>query len=265
MKTKTLRICLVALAIICNLTVAGGSFLSVNAQQHNSNQLPILLIHGYGEDSSVWNLWKGWLAADNFSEVYSITFSPITFRNDECGSVAKHATELSNIVNKILHDTGSEKVDIVAHSKGGLDARWYIANDGADKVANLIMIGTPNSGSPAAWVDITGCPFGSDRDLLPGSAATRVIDQPQTTHYYTLVGNWLPLAPCLTAIPGIWVPDGSNCFILGNDDSLVPVYSAEASPFLHYTSLGQPFPYNHFALLKHREVFDKVIPILNGQ
>ena len=47
----------------------------------------------------------------------------------------------------------------------------YIAHGGADKVANVIMIGTPNSGSPAAWIDITGCPFGSDRDLFPGSAA----------------------------------------------------------------------------------------------
>ena len=61
-----------------------------------------------------------------------------------------------------------EKVNIVAHSKGGLDARWYIAHGGANKVANLIMIGTPNSGSPAAWMDITGCPFDSDSDLFPG-------------------------------------------------------------------------------------------------
>ena len=260
MKTKMLRISLVELASICCLTVAGGSFLSVNAQQSNSNQIPILLIHGYGEDSSVWNSWIHWLAADNFSKVY-----PITFGEDKCGSVEDHATELSNIVNKILHDTGSQKVNIVAHSKGGLDARWYIANGGADKVANLIMIGTPNSGSTAAWVDITGCPFGSDKDLLPGSTATEVVDQPQITHYYTLVGNWLPLAPCPTAIPGVWFPDGGNCLILGNDDFLVPVYSAEASPLLHYTSLSQPFPYNHFALLKHRDVLDRAIPILNGQ
>ena len=62
----------------------------------------------------------------------------------------------------------------------------YIAHGGADKVANLIMIGTPNSCSPAAWIDITGCPFGSDRDLFPGSAATQIVDQPQSTHYYTI-------------------------------------------------------------------------------
>ncbi len=79
-------------------------------------------------------------------------------------------------------------VDIVAHSKGGLDARWYIANNNIE-VSNLIMIGTPNAGSPAAVWDLSGCPFGSDSDLFPRSPATRVVDRPQSTNYYTIAGN----------------------------------------------------------------------------
>jgi len=258
MITRTGRICVIILASIWCLTVTGGSFLSVNAQQPNSNPLPILLIHGYGEDSRIWNSWNGWLGDHSFSKVY-----PITFQDDRCGSVIEHATELSNIVNKILHDTGSQKVNIVAHSKGGLDARWYIAHGGAGKVANLIMIGTPNSGSPAAWLDITGCPFGSDKDLLPGSVATRVIDRPQNTHYYTIVGDYQPDNICWIG----WIPyhDGGNCFIPGEDDFLVPINSAESSPLLHYARLGQLQPYDHFALLKHRDVFDMALPELSGQ
>ena len=54
-------------------------------------------------------------------------------------------------------------------------------NSDPDKVANLIMIGTPNAGSPAALLDITGCPFGSDIDLFPGSPATQVVNRPQST------------------------------------------------------------------------------------
>jgi hypothetical protein len=45
------------------------------------------------------------------------------------------------------------------------------------------MIGTPNSGSPAAVWDISGCPPGSDSDLFLGSAATEVLDRPQSTHF----------------------------------------------------------------------------------
>ena len=39
-------------------------------------------------------------------------------------------------------------MNIVGHSKGGLDARVYLSN-GTHDVANLIMIGAPNAGSPS--------------------------------------------------------------------------------------------------------------------
>jgi triacylglycerol lipase len=119
------------------LAIIGGPFLSVNAQRPDSNRLPVLLIHGFAQDSSVWFSWE-----DHFSKVYPIKFSSDEL-DDRCGSVVQHSTKLKSIVDKILRDTGYEKVNIVAHSKGGLDARWYISTSGStDKVANLIMIGT---------------------------------------------------------------------------------------------------------------------------
>jgi pimeloyl-ACP methyl ester carboxylesterase len=254
MIAQTGRICVIALASIWSFTIISGSFLSVNAQQPDSNRHPILLIHGYGEDSRIWDSWRGWLGGDHFSKVY-----PITFHDDLCGSAEEHAMELKNLVEGILRSTGSEKVNIVAHSKGGLDARWYIAHSGIDKVANLIMIGTPNAGSPAALWDFTGCPFGSDGDLFPGSTATRVVDRPQSTHYYTIAGNWLPDNACWI---GFWVTDGGSCIIPGKDDSLVSVGSVRSSH--DYIPLGQPLPYDHFQLLRHRNVYDMALPILNG-
>lgn len=135
----------IAIILFSWISISGGSLFTVNAQPTNSENIPILLIHGYGEKADIWNWWIDWLGQDNFSNVHTATFT-----NDRCGSVEQHASELQNIVDSILSQTGSEKVNIVAHSKGGLDARWFIANNNVDKVANLIMIGTPNSGSPAA-------------------------------------------------------------------------------------------------------------------
>jgi triacylglycerol esterase/lipase EstA (alpha/beta hydrolase family) len=43
-----------------------------------------------------------------------------------------------------------KKINIVGHSKGGLDARVFLDMTDTKDVANLIMIGTPNTGSPAA-------------------------------------------------------------------------------------------------------------------
>jgi pimeloyl-ACP methyl ester carboxylesterase len=251
MIAQTVRISAITLASVWCLTIISGSFLPANAQQPASNRLPILLIHGYGEDYSIWTSWINWLRADHFdmTKVYSINFT----NDDECGSVAQHATELTNIVNRILNETHSDKVNIVAHSKGGLDARWYIAHDNA-KVANLIMIGTPNSGTTAAFWQYYGCPFGSDFDLFQGSHATQVEDRTQSTHYYAIAGNLA--IPCFLVSPFF-----SSCYFLPND-GFVTVSSAQSSPYVYYPSLGV-FLYNHFGLYSHKDVYEKVLPILS--
>ena len=195
---------------------------------------PILLIHGYAEDSSVRDSWKDWLTADNFTNVYTITFK----HDDQCGSVKDHATELSKIIN----DMDSEKVDIITHSKGGLDVR----NSNTDKVANLVMIGTPNRGIRRHTIDVTTCAFQSQagrEDLLPGSKATQVPDRESTN--YTVAGNY--------AVPCYIVMERHTCYITEND-GFVTVESAKS----HYKSLGV-FPFNHTALLTQKDIYEKVI------
>jgi pimeloyl-ACP methyl ester carboxylesterase len=251
-KTKGI---VVAFTFIVSLTVFSSGLFLANAQPSNSTHTPIILIHGYGMTSNVWNWWVDWLNEDNFFNVY-----PINFTDDRCGSSEEHASELESVVNDILDDTGSEEVNIVAHSKGGLDARWYISNSNMDKIANLIMIGTPNAGSPAAWFDISGCPFGSDFDLFPESDATNVVDDPNSTNYYTIAGNWMPTGKCW--FMGWLVRDGGSCLIPGPDDGWVPLDSVNASP--NYVPLSQPFPYNHLDLLFQRDVYELALSILDG-
>jgi pimeloyl-ACP methyl ester carboxylesterase len=243
-------------SLITSLLVSSGGMISINAQPTNSTHIPILLIHGYGERSNIWTSWVNQLKEDNFMDVYTANFT-----NDRCGSSEEHAEELDNLVNEILVDTGSKELNLVAHSKGGLDARWYIANSHMDKVANLIMVGTPNGGSPAAWLDLSGCPFGSDFDLFRGSAATEVLDKPNSSNYYTITGNWNPTNRCW--VFGFWVTDGGSCLIKGPDDGLVPVDSVNSSP--NYIPIGEPFPYDHFALVDQRAVYEAVLPILEGR
>jgi len=115
--------------------------------------LPVLLLHGYLEDVTIWRTWENLLTEDG------IPFYTVTFTNDdECGSAAAHAIELQRIIQKFLNSTDYTKVNIAAHSKGGLDARAYLAT-GTDDVASLIMIGTPNAGSPSTLLNsVSGIP-----------------------------------------------------------------------------------------------------------
>jgi triacylglycerol lipase len=67
---------------------------------------------------------------------------------DFAGGVDLRAEQLRSRVNEVLASTGAEKVNIIAHSMGGLDARHMIVDKGmADKVATLVTIGTPHLGT----------------------------------------------------------------------------------------------------------------------
>ena len=127
------------LVLIISIQIIPTSF--INAQSIHTPP-PVLLIHGYASDASLWNEWKSFLDRDH------IPNKLVTFAGDDpCGSSINHAKELDKIVNEFKSETEYPNINIVAHSKGGLDARVYLANNLSNaNVANLIMIGTPNKG-----------------------------------------------------------------------------------------------------------------------
>ena len=71
--------------------------------------------------------------------------------NDENGKVA-WKEYLLPVIAKAKAETGSSKVDIVAHSMGGLLTRAYINNaEYANDIDRFAMVGTPNDGSCKAY------------------------------------------------------------------------------------------------------------------
>ena len=186
----------------------------------DNSTLPVLLIHGYMAEASVWNKWVELLKKDGIS-AYPITFKQ---SDDKCGSAAEHAKELSKIIGQIKDETGQNKVNIVGHSKGGLDARVYLANNTKD-VANLVMIGTPNAGSPLAQSSEVCTP--AVYDLRPGAAATEVKMNPNTK-YYTIAGEWDPkLGNCQLSLFAPMEQSGSSTLPKPND-GVVPLSSVES-------------------------------------
>src|SRR5262245_41809375 len=64
------------------------------------------------------------------------------------GTVRHRAAELKAFLDRI---SPHEPVHIIAHSMGGLDARYFISKlGGADRVLSLTTVGTPHRGSPFA-------------------------------------------------------------------------------------------------------------------
>jgi pimeloyl-ACP methyl ester carboxylesterase len=190
------------------------------ANSNATKPLPVLLIHGYLSDASTWKKWEDLLKKDN------IPVFPITFKqsDDKCGSAAEHAKELSSQIADVLDQTGQNKVNIVGHSKGGLDARMYLGNSTQD-VANLIMIGTPNAGSPLAVNNEVCTP--AVYDLRPGAADTKVKENPNTK-YYTIAGDWNPDTGNCDLSLFSPIQQGGYDNLPKPNDGLVPISSVES-------------------------------------
>ena len=226
---KKNNIVTVIIAVISIAIIVSGSFVSI-ANSQSEKPLPVLLIHGYAEDAAIWKKWEELLKKDG------IQFFTITFKDsdDKCGSAEQHAKELEKRVQDIKQQSGAQKINIVGHSKGGLDARVFLDITDTTDVANLIMIGTPNAGSPAAETNDACAP--AIFDLRPGANATRA-EMNSNIKYYTIIGDWLPAVQGNPAIPG-------------HDDGLVPVESVESEGY--FQSLGRT-EHGHAELLQEQE------------
>lgn len=126
----------------------------------------ILLVHGIlGQEFVYWNLLKRYLKSDRF-HCHEAPFPFFGF-----GDLRKSAAHLAQVVDDLLEEAPDEasdgRIDIIAHSAGGLAARYYVKFLGGDRtVHHLVTLGTPHHGTyfsalfPVATVV---------RQTLPGS------------------------------------------------------------------------------------------------
>ena len=86
---------------------------------------PVLLVHGLGEDASMWKKWEELLTKDRI-QYHTVTFQD---SNDKCGTAIAHAVELGKQVDEILRDSQNyHQIHIVGLVKGGIDTRVYLGN-----------------------------------------------------------------------------------------------------------------------------------------
>ena len=104
---------------------------------------PIVLVHGvFFRDSNLFNYWG---RIPNTLQLHGATI--YYGQHQSAVSVKDGARELAYRIKFIVERSGCEKVNIIAHSKGGLDCRYAISEFGlAPYVASLTTINTPHRG-----------------------------------------------------------------------------------------------------------------------
>lgn len=113
-----------------------------------STHYPIVLVHGYCgfEKLGDADYFRGIRPAleNSGAAVHVPVLPPLS-------GVAARARVLAEAVTEICERTGATRVNIIAHSMGGLDSRYAIAKLGLGvRVAALITVGTPHWGTPVA-------------------------------------------------------------------------------------------------------------------
>ena len=108
-----------------------------------ATRYPLLLVHGIGfRDLRYFNYWG------RIPRELKRNGAVIYYGNQEAlGTIAYNAEDIRKRILQIREETGAEKVNIIAHSKGGLDARCAITTLGMSPyVASLTTMNTPHRG-----------------------------------------------------------------------------------------------------------------------
>ena len=105
---------------------------------------PLVLIHGAGFRDLKWPVYWGRIPA-----ALQKRGAVIRYGLQDCwASTETNAAEIVRRIDAILAETGAEKVNIIAHSKGGLEARMAASSLGAGaKIASITTVATPHRGS----------------------------------------------------------------------------------------------------------------------
>lgn len=141
-----------------------GPLPRVPSLKKNAKRLPVLFIHGmlHNRATFAWLVQRLALAGwREFREINLMT----TFH-----SIPKMADQVAEAVHLLRERHAVKQVDVIAHSMGGIIARYFVQLKGGDgPVRNLITLGTPHQGTELSKLSL----FSNVRELSPQSHIIR--------------------------------------------------------------------------------------------
>ena len=129
--------------------------LSRQGEKVCATKYPILFVHGvFFRDSQYFNYWG------RIPEELIENGATVYYGNHQSAlSIEDSGRELAERIREIVRSTNCGKLNIIAHSKGGLDCRYAISELGCDDyVATLTTVNTPHRGCHFAEYLLTKLP-----------------------------------------------------------------------------------------------------------
>lgn len=179
---------------------------------------PVVLVHGLWSSAAAWiplyqNLlttshsygWKAYPVGER-PQHGKLNTGGSFLSSDKTNSIYDNADQLKKYIDYAQEESNAWHVDIVAHSLGGLISRLYIHKsmpimpDDEPLVKHLVMLGTPNAGSPCAdTIDMKFRLFNENvqavKDLKPENVAlfNQYVRERKGVKFSALAGNPVPV------------------------------------------------------------------------
>ncbi|WP_237555158.1 MULTISPECIES: lipase family alpha/beta hydrolase [unclassified Streptomyces] len=216
----------------------GGPKPAVPPAGEGRAQPPVLLLHGFVDNRSAFGMLRRSLLANGWSWVQALNYSPLTT------DIRAAAETLGTHVEQICEQSGKRRVDIVAHSLGGLVARYYVQRLGGDaRVRTLVTLGTPHSGTRAVPAL---SPHPLARQMRPGSEVLTELAEPAHGCRTRFVAFWSDLDQVMIPAEAARLdhPDlrAENIKVSGIGHLSLPVHGAVAAEIRHALCGQGPLP-----------------------
>jgi len=217
------------------MTLAAGDWY-VGATPPNADPAkPVLVfVHGKGGSASVWwdsTVYHG--TNDMYAYAYNNGYRTAFVSLHPEGTMWANGQLLSSLLSSITAYFGVDRVTIVAHSKGGVDANAASAHYGAaSRISQVITLGTPHRGTPIADLAYSDW-AGWLAELLGQRTDAAYVMQTGYMDYFRSLTDGLDPSVGYATVSGykcgpvftaLWL----GCIaISGEDDGVVPVWSAQ--------------------------------------
>jgi pimeloyl-ACP methyl ester carboxylesterase len=182
----------------------------------------VLLIPGWGDRAKR----LSWLQREFIRAGWQSGDVGVVDFKDRFGSNIDHAAEIAAAIDELRGNTDAVRVDVVAHSMGGLALRYYLHfHSGNSKVRRVVFTGTPHRGT---WIAYLGWGKGA-REMRPGT----------------------PLLATLSELPPVPVGVSALCIHTPLETRVLPQSSALLPDARHQ----RVWCSSHPRLLRSRKVF----------
>ncbi|MBW3595067.1 MAG: lipase, partial [Actinobacteria bacterium] len=229
----------VVIAVVVVVVVAGGRNEGIPELNRGGEPLPVILVHGYGGTPSSLATIEQRLRAEG-RDVVSVALP-----DGGTGDILASA----RVVDEAVRATGSDVVDVIGFSMGGVVARAYVAElGGAAHTRYVMTLASPHHGTKIAGFAVIADPSactGACEQLAPDSAFLDDLNEPDET----------PEGPAFVTV---WTD---------KDETVTPPESAELDGALNIRiqDVCPDAPIAHGEVARHPLVLGLIVETLSGR